>query len=550
MYNRVILILGLACLVGLQDAGAQSFKDGLKQFVKQVGKQIEKNETEQSGAGVTKAATAKTDVQANGEEPTVNLPEQHTALFAPLGYPINAEYGVLSVKPVMPPRDAPKQVDWVEKMPYLYNLDNRSLVDEFLLLDDCKADGYIEALTPADHRYHNVLDELWARAGALNKLVEAYNEAKSEYGSDSPQWVIDGWHDKIAAILDSREYKTIIRSSLVPLFTLKDKFIEDETKTYFQAHGGYENAVKAEWTKWDPHPVKKGVTTSVPGQTGKVLSEVQAGATVDVDGVEYVLHNSNNGSGGWAFASETVETAVSGKDMVIPGYIYYKGKSYPVRSMRGGIFSGRQIKSVTLPNTLTEISNSAFRDTPIKEIVIPASVKKLQGSAFLGCRNLTKVVFEGDSIDEIGGCFQNCTALTSIVLPRRIKETISYDMFNGCSSLTDVKLPENLKEIPKSMFEGCIKLKSIDIPASVVKVGSCAFSYCGVTSLDLSNVTEFDDFCFSDCKSLKTVKLNAKLKDDFISETYEHFMECPLLQVKYVDNKYVIPEGFIFVEGK
>ena len=155
--------------------------------------------------------------------------------------------------------------------------------------------------------------------------------------------------------------------------------------------------------------------------------------------------------------------------------------------MRGNIFSGTAIKSVKLPSTLTEISNSAFRETPITEIVIPASVKIVQGSAFYGCKNLTKVVFENDVMDEVHGCFQKCINLKNVKFPRRVG-LMSYDMFEGCVNLTEVMLPENLSEIYSSMFSGCKNLKNVDIPASVTKVGNSAFSDSGITSLDLSNV--------------------------------------------------------------
>ena len=170
-------------------------------------------------------------------------------------------------------------------------------------------------------------------------MVEQYNEAKEEYGADTYQWVINGIHNKIASVLDSREYKTLIRSSLTPLFTLKDKWISDETKAYFNAHGGYENAHKANWTVWDPQPNKKSITTSASGQTGKVIEEVGAGATVDIEGVLYVLHNSNNGGASHAFISEVAKTAVAGKNIVISDYVTYNGKKYPVTEMRGNIFS-------------------------------------------------------------------------------------------------------------------------------------------------------------------------------------------------------------------
>ena len=476
------------------------------------------------------------------EAPTVKLPNEHTALFAPLGYPVEAAYGTLTVKPSMPPQSPDAQVNWSEKQPYVFNLNNKSLVDEYLLLDDCFKNGYIKTFTPAHARYENVGDELYARANALNKLVEFMAEARSEYGGESPQWVINGLHDKIASILEGEEYKTLIKSSISPFFTVKG-LINDVTKEYFQKHGGYENATKVTMTKWDPKPVKQSISTSGSSQSGIIVSENASGATVDIDGIIYIVHASK----GFAFASEAVNTAVAGKDIVMPDYINYKGKRFPVTEMRGDIFWGKSIKSIKLPSTLTEISNASLRETDISEIVIPASVKIIQGAAFYGCKNLKKVVFESDKIDELHGCFQNCTSLQSIKLPRYVGLT-SYGMFSGCTNLTSVTLPENLTEIKDGTFENCTKLTTINIPASVTKVGSHVFSDSGVVSLDLSHVLEIGEFTFDNCKSLKNLKLNSKLKDDFLMEIYPDLMTCPYMQVKWENNQYVYPAGLEFVK--
>ena len=61
--------------------------------------------------------------------PGVKLPKEHTALFAPLGYPADASWGVKTVKPVIPPTAATKQVDWVDKQPNIFQLDNQSAID-------------------------------------------------------------------------------------------------------------------------------------------------------------------------------------------------------------------------------------------------------------------------------------------------------------------------------------------------------------------------------------------------------------------------------------
>ena len=566
MNTRAALVLSLAFLCGAQGTYAQSFKDRLKSATEKVGQHVREGverqtaekkspsssdpKSEKNGT-VRKSRTSAAEAynkNAEDEAPTVRLPETHTALFAPLGYPIEARFGVKTAKPVAPPKREADQVNWVEKLPAVADLDNKSLVEEYLMLDRYAQDGYFSTLSPAYFRYsEHVKGEIGGRAGALNEMVKLYNEAIEEYGMDeSYNWVVNNIHNKLAGVLDSQAYKTVIRSSLVPLFTLKDDFINEKTKEYFKAHGGYEGAEKATLTVWDPNPNKQSVSTTVVGQTGKIIDESASGATIDIGGVIYILHN-KNGRPLKAFISEAVKTAVSGKDIEIPDYVIYKGGKYPVWQMRGDIFRDIPIKSVKLPSTLKEISNAAFRGTPITEITIPASVKIVQGSAFYGCTELTSVTFEGDSMDELHGCFQRCSALKSIRFPRRVGK-MSYDMFVECTSLTDVTLPENMTEVYDHMFSGCKNLKKIDIPATVVKLGDGAFSGSGITEIDISSVTEFGFGCFGGCKALKTVRLNSSLKDNFLMEIYEQFMECPLLEVKYVNGQYVFPAGFIFVD--
>lgn len=245
MKTRNILIICTAFLASMPCADAQSFKDGLKSIGDKIGKQIVKttqsvkNQTTGSKPTTQKPAASKTSdrdkalqkqydammgnvPEMEDEKPTVKLPDEHTALFAPLGYPVEAAYGTLTVKPSMPPQSPDAQVNWSEKQPNIFNLNNKSLVDEFLLLDDCFKNGYFKTLTPAHARYENVEGELYARANELNKLVELMAEARSEYGSESPQWVINGLHDKIASILEGDKYKTLIKSSISPFSPSKD----------------------------------------------------------------------------------------------------------------------------------------------------------------------------------------------------------------------------------------------------------------------------------------------------------------------------------------
>lgn len=580
MRKNVIVILCLTAILGTQNLMAQSFLNKIKKAAKenvekQVNKQVKKvipgNVTSKvSALGKESRSTAKQSSRSRNLEkqvdamvgkgnnkniedqaPTVRLPKTHTALFAPLGYTIEAKYGIKKAKPVAPPKDVSAQPAWSEKLPNVQELDNQSLVDEYLFLDKCANDGLIPRLSPAEWRLRNlVCDELRERCEALNNMVETYNEAVDEYKDDDTyNWIINGIHRKLAGILEGRAYKTLIRSSIAPLFTVKNYCVNDKTKTYFKAHGGYENALKGNLTIWNPEPNRKSVSTSEAGQTGHVVNETSAGATIDMGGVTYALHN--KGKSTYAFISGVASTAVAGKALVIPDYVTHNGKKYPVTSMRGGLFRGTSLKSVKLPSTLREIPNAAFRETSITEITIPASVNVIQGSAFYGCKQLAKVVFEGNSAKAIHGCFQNCVNLTSVKFPLSVGQ-MSYDMFSGCINLTSVSLPGNIAQIYKSMFKGCKKLKTVTIPRSVVKVEDGAFANSGIVELDLSNVKEFGAGCFSGCKSLKSLKINASLKGNFLTDLYHEvgLAEAPLLPLKLVNGKAALPDGITFVNGK
>jgi hypothetical protein len=66
------------------------------------------------------------------------------------------------------------------------------------------------------------------------------------------------------------------------------------------------------------------------------------------------------------------------------------------------------IKSVTMPDSIISIGNSAFAYTPLSEITIPELVTSIGTGTFTGCTTLTSVIFEGSNV-EIGntGTFPN-----------------------------------------------------------------------------------------------------------------------------------------------
>ncbi len=79
-----------------------------------------------------------------------------------------------------------------------------------------------------------------------------------------------------------------------------------------------------------------------------------------------------------------------------------------------------------------------------KYVLIPASVKKIDEAAFMGCESLKSVVIP-DSVKEIGHyAFKACKRLESIVIPDSV-EKIGVFAFAGCNNL-DYATKEKLRD--------------------------------------------------------------------------------------------------------
>lgn len=211
-----------------------------------------------------------------------------------------------------------------------------------------------------------------------------------------------------------------------------------------------------------------------------------------------------------------------------------------------GVFQNSLVSKVTLPESITEISEEMFANTPnltevemlgrityigksafagsaIQKITIGKYVTKIDESAFDGCTNLQEVTFEkgGNSgLQLIKYAFRGCTSLKSIELPRRVRNVETYNSygyvssvtagvgescFEGCTLLSSVTFEQTgawlLKEalsLGKSAFKNCTSLTAISLP-SYVYTRAVASSYSTTYYYGLS------DYCFSGCTALSSV---------------------------------------------
>ena len=278
------------------------------------------------------------------------------------------------------------------------------------------------------------------------------------------------------------------------------------------------------------------------------------------DGVTSISYSAFNG----CTSLTTIDVEIGNNNYTsVNGVLFNKNKTelicYP---------SEKVDKSYTIPNSVTEISWSAFHDcTSLTNITIPNSVTYIDNFAFSGCTSLTAidiatdneyytsvngVLFNKDKtelrcypagktdksynipdgVTSIGYyAFYGCTSLTSITIPNGVT-SIDWFAFSGCTSLKSITIPNGVTSIdwlaffdctsltsitiPDSVtciewyaFQGCTSLTSIKIPDSVTEIGSSAFSGCkSLTSITIPNsVTSIGEFAFYDCTSLTSITI-------------------------------------------
>ena len=246
----------------------------------------------------------------------------------------------------------------------------------------------------------------------------------------------------------------------------------------------------------------------------------------------------------------------SSTNVVIPLSINVDGEDIPIKAIAINAFRNNDaITSVTIPNSVTIIGNSAFRDCPYLTIYCEASSEPsgwdsswnwgcpVVRSSYLGMHGYFDDFEYGVCIDEDGNKYIAITgynasntdvvipesinvngeniivkaiadnafdrsSLTSIYIPDSVT-TIGYSAFYSCSNLTTATISESsqLTTIGESAFYNCSSLTSIYIPDSVTAIGSRAFYECSsLTSIYIpDSVTTIGSGVFFNCSSLTSI---------------------------------------------
>ena len=150
-------------------------------------------------------------------------------------------------------------------------------------------------------------------------------------------------------------------------------------------------------------------------------------------------------------------------------------------NIRTGAFWGTKFTSVTIPATVTYLGRSAFACCPELETatimgnVTQDNTTQDDYGVFAFCKKL-KTVNLPDTLTEISrNMFYGCSALESFTLPRDCT-SIKYRAFYHCTNLTDFTFNEKLEYIGEKAFVGA-KISVHTLPDSVETICDYAFNH-------------------------------------------------------------------------
>lgn len=158
--------------------------------------------------------------------------------------------------------------------------------------------------------------------------------------------------------------------------------------------------------------------------------------------------------------------------LVIPEGVTTIGDPYANESTEWGAFASCacDLKSVTIPSSVTNIRERAFEDCPDLSCFSVAEDNNVYYSD--GQVLYTK---DGKSIVRVipawTGEFEIHSAITSI----------APEAFFQCSNLTSVTIPDSVTSIGNRAFMFCSALTEVTIPDSVTSIGVEAFEYSDLT---------------------------------------------------------------------
>lgn len=160
--------------------------------------------------------------------------------------------------------------------------------------------------------------------------------------------------------------------------------------------------------------------------------------------------------------------------------------------------------------TVIKIDDEAFVDwKELKKVTIPNTVTHIGRAAFLGCSSLEVTHFPDNVsfVTQIGDrAFGDCSQLLKSAIISSV-QSIGEEAFGGCEKLKEAFISNEIEVIPKGAFIGCTNLESMTLGNTVWIIDELAFFRCSELSYVVipASVTTIGKGAFSNCDNLGKV---------------------------------------------
>lgn len=139
---------------------------------------------------------------------------------------------------------------------------------------------------------------------------------------------------------------------------------------------------------------------------------------------------------------------------------------------------------VYITEGVTTVCQYAFFDfQQLSALILPDSLTEIGESAFCNCKELSWIYNSeleqkiADGVQTIGDGAFCCCGIRNLTLGDSVT-VIGYAAFNGCTELRQIVLSPSLQYIGLYGFSACYQLRSITFPASVTCIDEKAFDDC------------------------------------------------------------------------
>lgn len=251
----------------------------------------------------------------------------------------------------------------------------------------------------------------------------------------------------------------------------------------------------------------------------------------EVDGINYNIEDGVVSVGSNYYAEG---------DIVIPEKVAYEGEEYPVTAIGEWAFNWAPITSISLPETIESIGQSAFGGCQsLTQIQIPASVKSIGEFAFDNA-GLTSVTIPGTVEHLADYAFQQNANLTDCVIEGGVRK-VPYSLFANCWSLTNVTLGEGIEEIGDYAFSGQTNIAELNLPSTLKRIGAWAFQFAALTRLTIpANVTYLGDGAFAYNNYVTMTELIIEDSDEPLETDGSPFFSVPVESI-YIGRDLSMP---------